>query len=385
MLLEDIHQLLLERNARETVPFVAVHEANARLLNQLDGLQLKCEALERENVTLSSSSSGGSANNDTAALRNETRLREKLERLQEELNVKLKVHQTDTAQALETANSLANLKDAHAALESQTKAHEKELVKKDKAIQHLEQQIQDQKGITKLAEQQYNGLKETIRSLQKENDILKDENNNMIERLVSEKGKASDELNTLNEMVDTLKKEVDMLRTLKLQDDKRKGWFGSKPKEDTTTLDADNTESRKFGATGSIVPSTVKHTVDAHRGDSTCVRYDPEGNLVATCGSDSFVKVWDTASGAARATLRGTSVITACDISDGGLVAGGGSDKMCRIWNVKTERMVRVSQDDRTIAYLLACTNGSHDHRFINLWDTPTRLPAFVSLATTVP
>ena len=43
-----IYQQLQERNARETLPFVAVHEANATLLNQVDALQKKCDDYERE-------------------------------------------------------------------------------------------------------------------------------------------------------------------------------------------------------------------------------------------------------------------------------------------------------------------------------------------------
>jgi autophagy-related protein 16 len=351
MLLENLHQSLLERNIRETLPFLEVHEANATLLNQVDGLQLKCEALERENAQLDSSAGGSGNNGDTAALRNETRLRDKLEKLQEELNEKLKAHQKDTAQALQTANALALTKESHAGLEQKIKKLEQEALKKDKNISHLTQQVQDSKSITRLAEQQYMGLKETIRSLQKENDVMKDENGKLIDRLVSGKDKTSDEVNTLNEMVAQLRKEVDMLRTLKLQDDKRRSWFGgSKTNKDEEeakkskiiVTKGEEATSRKFGTIGSILPSSIAQTIEAHHGDASCVRYDSSGtDLLATCGTDSFVKIWDTNSGMLKATLRGSSVIAACDIG-GGLAVGGGSDKMCRVWNLKTERMVRL-------------------------------------------
>ena len=84
---------------------------------------------------------------------------------------------------------------------------------------------------------------------------------------------------------------------------------------------------------------------------SISCRYDGSGtDLVATGGVDSTVKVWDTSSGALRATLRGGSsnAIISCDISHG-VVVGAGSDKTCRVWNLRTQRMVR------SLILLLAC------------------------------
>jgi autophagy-related protein 16 len=82
--MEDLYHLVLERNARETTPFVAVHEANATLLNQIDALQAKCEELERDLVIQQEkleSAGPSSGRGASAALKNETRLREKLEML----------------------------------------------------------------------------------------------------------------------------------------------------------------------------------------------------------------------------------------------------------------------------------------------------------------
>ena len=346
-MLETLHQLLLERNTLETLPFLAVHEANAILLNQVDALQLKCEALERQNSALDSRVAGsGGHNGDSAALRNETRLREKVEKLQEELNEKLRGKEKDTSQALETANALAQAKEGQATLEHKLKMLAQETVRKEKAINHLTQQLEDAKSTTRLAELQYMGLKETIRALQEENDIVKEENRKLIDRLVGDKETTSGEVNTLNEMVDHLRKEVEMLRALKVQDDKRRSWFGASNK--TTGSDAaqvsqakdDTSTAPKFGTAGTIAPSSIKSIIPAHNGEALCVRYDSSGsNMVATCGTDSLVKVWDTSTGTLKATLRGTSVISACDF-DGDLAVGGGSDKMCRVWSLTTQRMV---------------------------------------------
>lgn len=353
-----IYQQLLERNTRETTPFTCIHQANATLLNQVDGLQNKCEGLERDISELhqqvqdaASTKSGGKASGAAAAaaLKNETRLRDKLEKLQEELNAKLKAHAEDQAAALKTAKDLSEMKDLNTAQERTIQNLREAHDRAEKAIEHLENQLADSKSRTHLAEQQYSGLKDTIRSLQGENDDVKKENRELETRLVADKGKLIDEMNVLTEMVDGLKKEVDMLRSYKVQEDKRRSWFG---KAATPTKDSKNEgkekakkgepDGRRWGSFGVCVPSATKYTVSAHVMDGTCVKYDQAGtDLVATCSSDSTVKVWDTNSGTVRATLRGTSghAIIGCDIS-GSLVVGAGSDKTCKVWNLRTERMV---------------------------------------------
>lgn len=354
-----IYQQLQERNARETLPFVAVHEANATLLSQVDVLQNKCDDYEREvsvlqqqiddNVGDSHNGNGGKGNAAaTAALKNEARFRDKLEKLQEEMNSKLKEHAEDQASALKTAKELSEMKDLNLVQESTISNLNKESDRKEKSIGHLTEQLTDAKSRTKLAEQQYVGLKETIRSLQKENDQLKKENRNIETRLVEDKGKMVDEMNVLTEMVDSLKREVDMLRSLKGQEEKRKsaGWFGmSSPASkgsEAKTPEKGKASERKFGMFGVIVPSGQKQNIQAHMAEATSVRYDSMGSdLVVTGGADSMVKVWDTSTGGLKATLRGPNghIILGVDIC-GNLAVGASSDKTCRVWNVKTERMV---------------------------------------------
>lgn len=270
--------LIVERNTKETLPFLLVHEANATLINQVDALQKRCEALEAENAAqqrmLESGGASPEAGSTTAiALRNETRLRDKLEILQEDLNSKLRIHQEDTKKALQTARDLADAKELNKQQEATILQLEKDLAKSTTAIEYLSQKVQDAEATTKLAEKQYTGLKTTIRTLQDENDTLKAENGKLVERLVSDKEKTSDEMNELNDMIVKLKKEVDMLRELKLQEDKRKNWFGlGKKGEGAKDDEPSETEKRKFGATGVVVPTAPKHIVEAHQGEANYVR-----------------------------------------------------------------------------------------------------------------
>ena len=328
--MNEIQRLLEERNARETTPFVSIHQANATLLNQVDSLQRKCQLLQRSRLA-------GNESNE---------LKEKLDKLQEELNSKIKAESENRAVALETTTQLSNLKDAHAAQAQQVENLQQEKERLKRAIEHLTVELESARSDAQLAEQQYEGLKRAIRTLQEENDELKKENRHLETRLVADKGKISDEMNALTNLVDSLKKEVSMLREYKTQEEKRnKSWFGSMTRSKTdapASPKKTDEEVRQWGTLGVVPPSSPKQTVTAHSAEGFCVRYDSGGSdLVATAGSDSTVKVWDSSTGALRATLRGSTshALTTCDLR-GNLAIGAGSDKTCRVWNVRTERMV---------------------------------------------
>ena len=297
--MEDLYQLVLERNKRETNPFVAIHTANATLLNQIDALQARCEDLEREaviyeerlqntnsddntNTNGTGSASGGGGRGavpPSVSLKNETRLREKLERLQEELNEKLKVTAEEQANTLTLTKELSDTKDLNVAQEATIANLKAENERKEKAIEHLETELADAKSRTKLAEQQYVGLKDTIRVLQEENDVIKKENREFESRFVTDKEKMMEEMNTLTESLEKYKREVEMLHSLKEQDEKRKTWFGlaslgQKGSEAQNNDTAKNgQETRKFGSISVVLPSATKQIIPAHKAEASCVRY----------------------------------------------------------------------------------------------------------------
>mmetsp|Transcript_69040 Transcript_69040/g.102589 ORF Transcript_69040/g.102589 Transcript_69040/m.102589 type:complete len:159 (-) Transcript_69040:1160-1636(-) len=144
-------------------------------------------------------------------------------------------------------------------------------------------------------------------------------------------------------MVETLQKEVDMLRTLHKQEAQRKEGLDLVGNQRSHIGAGGGSSDRRFGATGVFLPTTPKHVIQAHPIEATSVRYDGTGlDLIATGSSDSTVKVWDTNNGQVKATLRGGSghPMLGVDLS-GGLVVGCGADKTCRVWNIRTQRMVR--------------------------------------------
>ena len=374
--LSYLQQRILARNAAETDPFRSVHNSNRALQNTVDDLQYRCDVLQKEKDEqeriidqLSEEISSGAADGDGSGggatskgnkggpSKTETRQRDKIEKLQEQLNEKLRQEVESSASALKTANELAEAKDANAAHLATIRTLQEEQAKSEKIITKLNAELTDAKSVANLAEKQYNGLKDTIRTLQEENDELKKTNGDLVNRVVSEKEKAIDEINRMNDMVEKLQKEVDMLREYQKQQEQRArgGWRrnkgggldigGEASKSSSATESNSDKIGRQFGGLGVALPSQPLHILQAHNMEATAVRYDGTGtDLVATGSSDSTVRIWDTSNAQPKALLRGGHghPIIGVDIS-GGVVVGCGSDKTCRVWNLRTQRLVSLS------------------------------------------
>ena len=373
--MDIIFEKLQERNSRETIPFLPIYESYTCLLNLTDNLQNKCTAAERELENLrqqlqdaGSSANTGSAkgtsstalNNSTAiqsAMKNEARLREKLESLEEQYDEKLK----------EVASTKSLLREA----QTLNLTHEKniaeltqELGLEKNANAHLRQQVNDAEANSNLMDDQNYKLKVAFRALQEENDKLKKQNSVYEERLVGEKGKVVDEMNELTDIIERLKAEIESLRKQpkanQQHDSSPLSWFGglgsNSPKQTIENHGATSgslvksQDDIKIGtdiADVSTTPSSIHKTIAAHGVDGTCIRYDHHSGsskMVVTASSESTVKVWDAATGQQRGIFRGTPgyAMTCCDIS-GTLVVGGGNDRSCRVWDRRNERMVRGS------------------------------------------
>uniref|UniRef100_A0A7S2AAH2 Autophagy-related protein 16 domain-containing protein n=1 Tax=Trieres chinensis TaxID=1514140 RepID=A0A7S2AAH2_TRICV len=344
-----IHQAVLSRNAAEAAPFVSVYESNLTLQKIADDLQYRCEVLEQtvmdQNTEIEKikDEAGGKGPN-----KNEVRQREKIEKLQEQLNEKLRAEVETTEAALKTAKEISSLKDTNTAQDATISSLKEENERAEKTISHLTAELTDAQSVSSLAEKQYMGLKDSIRSLQEENDELKKANAELVDRVVIEKEKMVDQMMKMNEMVEKLQKEVEMLRCLQKQEEKSPGWFKRSVHTDDPKINLKQEETKKsesgrrWGTLGVICPTEPKLVLQAHAQEATAVRYDGTGtDLVATASSDSTVKIWDTGSGQVRATLRGGSgyPMLGVDIS-GGLAVGCGSDKTCRVWNLRTQRMI---------------------------------------------
>jgi len=338
-MMEIIQTRLLERNAFETSPFLSITLALAALENMNNDLQLRCDNLESERFEQRETiNQFTSENRGKGYSKIEAKQRGKISQLQEQLNEKLTIEVESSSATLKVTQDLIEQRDINSAKDATISNLRKENSQQEDEIVRLENDLQEARSHSQLAEKQYSGLKDTIKDLQETNDSLTKENRTVVNSIVTNKQAMMDQMNEMTDMIEKLKKEVNMLQALQKQEAKR----GNSSIEGTRSFTGLNKGARQFGSIGSLLPSSSKQVVQAHHSQATCVRYDSSGSdLLATSSEDSTVKIWDTGNGKNVATLRGGNghVMIGVDIC-GGLAVGCGSDKTCRVWNTRTERLI---------------------------------------------
>lgn len=345
--------LIQERNRVETTPFVSILDSNNSLLNQVDALQNACELAKREIINLrdelqdaqqfsskppNASQRPASVAALQAALKNETKLREKVEFLENELASQVKLVSEESHESSRQSIEVSKLQKLISESNATIIRLEYENKKLTQGFDHMSEELGESVANSRLSEQQFEGLKNTIRTLQEENNLLRKEKIAIEARFISEKTKLINEMNGLNDVIESFRKHSDFQKS-----SYSNGIQGQSTLFDHNPVHVEKKMSPEKPKTfGTDIPSSAKIVVAAHSNEGTGLVFDRAGKKrLATAGGDS-VKVWDVASCSVVRTFRGSlgHSIAACDIS-GNTVIGAGSDRTCRVWNLRTDRMVR--------------------------------------------
>jgi WD40 repeat protein len=109
--------------------------------------------------------------------------------------------------------------------------------------------------------------------------------------------------------------------------------------------------------------------------------FSPDGQFIATAGTDYTVRIWAALSGRELRILRGHTDhrVLAVEFSpDGSWLASGGRDRIVRIWHPMTGRQRQIIEGHRDRVMALAISpdgsfiaTGSRDHS-IRIWDART-------------
>jgi HK97 family phage major capsid protein len=172
-------------------------------------------------------------------------------------------------------SDLSKQKESNKELEGTITNLKENLSKKELKISQLHEQLEEKESQTNLAIKQYDGLKETIKRLEEENDTLSKRYADIEGRILQEKEKFVELMNKMNTENEGLKKKIEMLAELNKQEKKRFIWSAkgsTKGSDDKLVADNAQTNNRKFGGAGVVVPTSISQKIFAHQRQTTCLR-----------------------------------------------------------------------------------------------------------------
>jgi len=174
---------------------------------------------------------------------------------------------------------------------------------------------------------------------------LKLENDTLITRLLEEKASMSAEMNKMNDIIEGLRAQLGSGSDAGLS-----GMFRGLLSAGGGGGGGGKHETRGGSSVGDdplapswladvVLPRNLAHEVKAHHSEVNSVVYSDTERVLFTGSSDHSVKVWDSASGKARTTLRGDQPIICVAVNTRlGLIAGAGVDRAVRVWDMHSGR-----------------------------------------------
>jgi len=382
---------LQQRDAVERDCFVTIVHAHSRL-------QRRNEQLEKSLVLIRQSGEGGSGAEE--ALKQQcAELKETVQKLQSDLLTKYKTEAQISTSAL-SANQESQ------ALQNQLKIVKLELTQRSQAfetaetkVSELEDKMNSQESQLMLYRDELKRLRQTRDESDKKVTELTQDNQVLLQRMLEDKQRLSEELNRMNTLYERLRAQAGVSSgsggsALDSAGAARAAGAAGAASGRTGESKSSGNGSGSRGNSGvgrgsgrgsgtkSSLPKEAKMWTKAHETKVNAVVCSPDGTQFGTASDDGTIKLWLTAnlskgsSGKLMQSRSNVSPIVCLDWTST-FVVGGSTDRAATLWDVRTEREhVRLAGHKGKV---LACkfvgqserhiVTGSADAS-IRLWDT---------------
>eukprot|EP00736_Rhodelphis_marinus_P010669 Rmarinus@m.7468 len=358
----DILSQLTLRNRLECSSFVKLLEVHTQIVWEDRSLQTQCEQLEH--ALRDSQSTVHSLREELKVLKEEnssasliTQLKEKVHALTTELNSSLK-EKSEHSHELQWKST--KLEDT--------------LKKVEETNQRLAELIDNKKRM----ELRLNEMKSTCDAEAAEVRMLRADNHRLqVALTAANEMVANAQLRALGNVADGGKQDQNLtppysgqaptgdltesMTTTLLNPIEVQESYVAAPTQDIETL-APGRASR----VQSRVPSNLRKHIAAHSfGPVNAIAYSSDGGMLASCGSDRGIFVWDALSGKAKKAMQPApaTVMHVRFSPDDDYLLGGGADKVLKLWELDSGKIV--SSYDSPSSVLDVCFVSSDPNRFI--------------------